>query len=288
MRPRQWVKNVLVFAGMVFTLNRAWHLGDANMFAFLAREGAAFGLFCLAASGIYLINDVLDVAEDRAHPIKRQRPVASGRLQARVAIGVAALIIPLALALAVLLGWPFAATLGAYVLMQLLYVSLLKHVVLVDVFVIALGFVMRAVAGALVIGVTVSPWLYIVTLLGALFLGLCKRRHELVLLEEDAGKHRRNLDQYSQSLLDTLISIVASATVMAYSLNTFTSETLPKNHLMMLTVPFVIFGLFRYLFLAHTRGAGGSPEEVLLKDRPLVITILLWIATAGLILGASR
>lgn len=288
MRPKQWVKNVLVFAGMVFTLNVAWRPGDAAMWALLGRTVAAFGLFCAAASAIYLLNDVLDVDKDRAHPLKRHRPIASGALAPRTAVGLALVLMPGALAAAFVLAWPFGIALTAYVAMQVLYVLLLKHVVLVDVFVIALGFVIRAVAGALVIGVAISPWLYIVTLLGALFLGLCKRRHELVLLDADAGKHRKNLDDYSEGLLDTLISIVASATVMAYSLYTFTSPTLPANHLMMLTVPLVIFGLFRYLFLAHKRGGGGSPEELLLKDRPLLVTICLWIATTGIILGVSR
>jgi 4-hydroxybenzoate polyprenyltransferase len=172
--------------------------------------------------------------------------------------------------------------------MQLAYVFILKHLVLVDVFVIAIGFVMRAAAGAVVIGAEISPWLYTVTLLGALFLGLCKRRNELLLLDEGAGKHRKILDEYTPALLDTLISITAAAAIMAYSLYTFTSEKLPKNHLMMLTVPFVIFGMFRYLYLAHRKNEGGSPEEVLLKDKPLIVTILLWITTAALILGAGR
>jgi 4-hydroxybenzoate polyprenyltransferase len=287
MRPKQWIKNLLLFAGMGFSVNQAWRLGDDRMWDLLARATAAFGLFCATASAIYLINDVLDVAKDRGHPVKRHRPVASGRLAPATAVGVAMVLMPVAVALGFLLAWQFGAVLAGYAAMQLLYVLLLKHVVLVDVFVIALGFVGRAVAGALVVGVAISPWLYIVTLLGALFLGLCKRRHELVLLAEDAGSHRKNLDDYSEGLLDSLISIAASATVMAYSLYTFSSERLPRNHLMMLTVPFVIFGLFRYLYLAHRRGGGGSPEELLLRDRPLAITILLWILTAGLILGLS-
>jgi 4-hydroxybenzoate polyprenyltransferase len=157
------------------------------------------------------------------------------------------------------------------------------------VFVIATGFVLRAVGGALVIGAEISPWLYTVTLLGALFLGLCKRRNELLLLGEGgAGEHRKILDEYTPALLDTLISVVCSATIMAYSLYTFTSPTLPKNHLMMLTVPFVIFGMFRYLYLAHRKNEGGSPEDLLTRDKPLVATILLWVTTAVAILGLSR
>jgi 4-hydroxybenzoate polyprenyltransferase len=172
--------------------------------------------------------------------------------------------------------------------MQIAYVFLLKKVVLVDVFVIATGFVMRAVSGAVVIGAAISPWLYSVTLLGALFLGLCKRRSELVLLDANAGEHRKILKSYTPSLLDSLISIVASSTIMAYSLYTFTSPKLPPHNLMMITVPLVIFGMFRYLFLAHTQNAGGSPEEVFLKDRPLLVTMGLWIVTTGVILTFRR
>jgi 4-hydroxybenzoate polyprenyltransferase len=179
----------------------------------------------------------------------------------------------------------FAAVAAGYVAMQFAYTFFLKHVPLLDVFVISIGFVMRAASGAVVIGVDISPWLYTVTLLGALFLGLCKRRHELVLLEAEAGQHRKILERFTPQLLDSLISIVASSTIMAYSLYTFTSPKLPNNHLMMLTIPFVIFGLFRYLLLAHSQNAGGSPEEVFLRDKPLILTLLLWIVSTGLILG---
>ena len=172
--------------------------------------------------------------------------------------------------------------------MQFAYIFVLKDLVLLDTFILALGFVMRAVSGAVAIGVTISPWLYTVTLLGALFLGLCKRRSELVLLDRDAGGHRKVLSLYTPSLLDSLISIVASSTIMAYSLYTFTSPKQSGNNLMMLTIPLVIFGLFRYVFLAHSRNAGGSPEEVFLRDKPLIGTILLWILTAGLIMALGR
>jgi 4-hydroxybenzoate polyprenyltransferase len=158
----------------------------------------------------------------------------------------------------------------------------------VDVFVIAAGFVMRAISGAVVIGAQISPWLYTVTLLGALFLGLCKRRNELVLLEEGADQHRKILKMYTAPMLENLTSIVASSTIMAYSLYTFTSPALPGNNLMMLTIPLVIFGMFRYVFLSHSQNAGGSPEETFLKDRPLIVTIVLWIVSAGLILGLGR
>jgi 4-hydroxybenzoate polyprenyltransferase len=288
MRPKQWIKNLLLFAGMVFTLNSKWTLGSPTMWEYLEKSSLAFALFSLVASGIYLINDVLDVEKDRKHPKKRLRPIASGALSPTTAWVLALLLLPGGVIGAFVLAEGFGWVTAGYVLMQIGYVFVLKHIVLVDVFVIALGFVLRAVGGALVIGAEISPWLYTVTLLGALFLGLCKRRNELLLLEGNAGEHRKILEEYTPSLLDTLISVVCSATIMAYSLYTFTSPTLPENHLMMLTVPFVIFGMFRYLYLAHRKNEGGSPEDLLTKDKPLVATMFLWVCAAGAILGFSR
>jgi 4-hydroxybenzoate polyprenyltransferase len=288
MRPKQWIKNLLLFAGFVFTINERWRLLSPEMWSYLYRSAAAFGLFSLLSSSVYLLNDVLDVEKDRQHPTKRKRPIAAGDLPAPLAVGVAVLLMPACLAVAYRLSPGFAAVGVGYLLMQLCYITVLKEVVLLDVFVLAIGFVMRAVSGAVVIGADISPWLYTVTLLGALFLGLCKRRSELVLLESDAGKHRKILASYTPSLLDSLTSIVASSTIMAYSLYTFTSPKLPPNHLMMLTIPLVIFGMFRYVFLAHSRNAGGSPEEIFLKDRPLLATMALWIVSTGLILGFMR
>jgi len=285
LRPKQWIKNLLVFAGLVFTLNERWRFFSPEMWRYLARSTAAFVVFSLVSSTVYLLNDVRDVEQDRRHPTKRNRPVASGALPAKVAVGTALLLMPILLVAAYLLGRSFFAVVAAYLLMQFGYVFLLKEIVLVDVFIIAIGFVMRAISGTVVLGAQISPWLYTVTLLGALFLGLCKRRNELVLLEDRAGDHRKILERYTAPLLDSLTSIVASSTIMAYSLYTFTSPTLPPNNLMMLTVPFVIFGMFRYLYLTHARNAGGSPEEIFLRDKPLIVTIGLWILTTGLILG---
>jgi len=288
MRPKQWIKNLLLFAGFVFTLNDQWRPFSPEMWSALLRSVAAFGLFSLMASSVYLLNDVRDLDKDRRHPTKRNRPIASGALSPRVAIGVALALMPLCLIAGFLLSPPFAAVGASYLAMQFAYILVLKEIVLLDVFVLALGFVMRAVSGAVVIGAEISPWLYTVTLLGSLFLGLCKRRNELLLLEGQAVHHRKILEMYTPQLLDSLISIVASSTVMAYSLYTFTSPKLPHNNLMMLTIPFVIFGLFRYLFLAHTQNAGGSPEEVFLRDKPLLWNIALWIVSTGLILGLKR
>lgn len=285
LRPKQWIKNLLVFAGLVFTLNERWRLFTPEMWRYLARASAAFVLFSLISSTIYLLNDVRDVEKDRRHPVKRNRPVASGALPPWLAVTTALALMPLVFTAAFLLSRPFFIVVASYVVMQFGYIFLLKELVLVDVFIIAIGFVMRAVSGAAVLGAQISPWLYTVTLLGALFLGLCKRRNELVLLEGRAADHRKILERYTAPLLDSLTSIVASSTIMAYSLYTFTSPTLPSNNLMMLTVPFVIFGMFRYLYLAHSHNAGGSPEEVFLRDKPLLVTIGLWLLTTGLILG---
>jgi 4-hydroxybenzoate polyprenyltransferase len=288
MRPKQWVKNLLLFAGFVFTVNERWHPFSPAMWTYLTRAAVAFVLFSLVSSAVYLANDVIDVENDRQHPTKRNRPIASGALPAWLAVVVAILLIPVCLCGAYLMQPLFALVMASYLVMQVGYLFVFKHIVLLDVFILALGFVIRAVSGAVVIGAVISPWLYTVTLLGALFLGLCKRRSELVLLEGRAGDHRKILELYTPSLLDSLISIVASSTIMAYSLYTFTSPKLPGNNLMMLTIPFVIFGMFRYVYLSHLRNAGGSPEEVFLKDKPIIVTIALWIVATGIILGLGR
>jgi 4-hydroxybenzoate polyprenyltransferase len=288
LRPKQWIKNLLVFAGFVFTLNERWRPFSPTMWSFLERSAAAFALFSFLSSSVYLLNDLRDVDKDRLHPTKKKRPIASGALPPRLALVAALLLMPTCLVLAYLLSPVFAAVLAGYLVMQFGYIFALKEVVLLDVFILAIGFVMRAVSGAVAIGVTISPWLYTVTLLGALFLGLCKRRSEVVLLDQDAASHRKILANYTSTLLDSLISIVASSTIMAYSLYTFTSPRQPSNNLMMLTIPFVIFGIFRYVYLAHAHNAGGSPEEVFLRDRPLIGTLGLWILTTGLVLTLGR
>jgi 4-hydroxybenzoate polyprenyltransferase len=285
MRPKQWIKNLLVFAGFVFTLNERWKPFSPTMWSYLGRAAVAFGLFSLISSAIYLLNDIVDRAQDRLHPTKRNRPIASGALPVPVALAAAVVLLPVSLIAAYFLSPGFAAVAAGYVVMQFCYVFFLKQVVLLDVFIIAIGFVLRAIAGTLALGVAISPWLYTVTLLGSLFLALCKRRNELLLLDGEARNHRKILESYTPSLLDSLTSIVASATIMAYSLYTFTSPKLPSNNTMMITVPFVIFGMFRYVYLAHVQNVGGGPEEVFLTDKPLIVTILLWIAATGLILG---
>jgi 4-hydroxybenzoate polyprenyltransferase len=288
MRPKQWSKNVLLYAGLVFTLNERWQPFSPEMWASFAKATAAFVLFSLLSSSIYLLNDVIDVEKDRRHPTKRNRPVASGELSPRLAVVAAIFLMPASVIAGYAVSPMFASVAGGYALMQLAYVFFLKQVVLLDVFIIAIGFVLRAISGAVVIGADISPWLYTVTLLGALFIGLCKRRNELLLLDAGAGEHRKILREYTPSLLDSLTSIVGAATIMAYSLYTFTSPRLPPNNLMMVTIPLVIFGMFRYLYLAHSKNEGGSPEEILFKDRPILGTIVLWIVATVLILGFGR
>lgn len=277
MRPKQWVKNAVVFAALVFDIKLF------RLHSFVLVVLAAL-LFCLISAATYLFNDLLDVEADRQHPLKSKRPIASGRLSptaAGAAIVVLLLIaFPAAIAVRPMLG----AIMATYLVVNIAYTFVLKHWVIIDVFVIAAGFVLRAAAGAVVIGVPISPWLYVCLVLLSLFIGFSKRRHELVLLADNAGSHRRILDDYSPELLDNLISVVSAATIMAYSLYTFSAPNLPEDHAMMLTIPFVVYGLFRYLYLVHHEGGGGAPEQVLLDDLPLLISIVLWGVSATVIL----
>jgi 4-hydroxybenzoate polyprenyltransferase len=285
LRPKQWTKNVLLYAGFLFTLNKKWHLGEPSMWQALGRATLAMLVFTALASGIYLLNDVKDLSHDKLHPQKRHRPIASGHVPLWLAVGGAAFLEGVGLCGAFLLNPAFGWVAALYVLLQLAYTGALKHMVIIDVFVLASGFVLRAVSGVLVLSAYVSPWLYIVTFLGALFLGLCKRRRELSLLEGEAGKHRQSLSHYSMELLDQMIGIVTASTIMAYSLYTFSAQGLPQNHLMMLTIPHVLYGMLRYLYLVHMHKLGGSPEEILLRDRPILFVLFLWAGTAAVVLA---
>jgi 4-hydroxybenzoate polyprenyltransferase len=268
-RPRQWPKNVFVFAALVFV----GELTDLNLFA---RTTAAFVLFCAISSAVYFVNDLADIEKDRRHPRKRHRPLPSGELAPTTAIITAVALVAITLPLAFALNLGFGLTILAYFSLNLAYSFYLKHLVIIDVMSVAAGFVLRAVAGALVIQVPISPWLYVCTTLLALFISFSKRRHELLLLEGNATQHRQILEDYSIHLLDELNAIVASTTIIAYSLYTFSAPNLPANHSMMLTIPFVLYGIFRYLYLIHHKNEGGTPEEMLLKDRPFLVNIILW------------
>lgn len=280
-RPKQWIKNGFVFAAVVF----AAKLSHPEL---VARSIAAFLLFSALSSGIYFLNDAVDAEADRRHPLKANRPVASGRISVSLALRLAALIIALALALSLLLGARFTLVAAGYVALNVAYSFYLKHEVLLDVFAIAGGFVLRAAAGAVVIGVSISAWLYLCTILISLFLGFAKRRHELLLLEEGAHIHRRNLGAYTAPLLDDLINIVAGATIIAYSLYTFFASAVPQNRAMMVTIPFVLYGIFRYLLLVHRTDVAGAPEEAVWRDPPLLIDLLLWAATSAFVLHFYR
>jgi 4-hydroxybenzoate polyprenyltransferase len=278
LRPKQWAKNLLLFAGLLFTLDQAHTAAE------WLRVSIAFLLFCMVSSAVYLFNDLADRERDRLHPVKRFRPIASGEIATGEAGAVGALLA---------LGSGIAAyscdprlclLLAGYFLLTLLYSFHLKHVVILDVLAIAAGFVLRAVAGTTILGVQISPWLLICTTLLALFLGLAKRRAELSILSDEAGRHRRALGEYTPGMLDQMIATVTSSTLMAYAFYTFNSPTALGHRYLMATIPFVIYGIFRYLYLVHRRNVGGSPASELLADRPLVVTILLWgLACAGII-----
>jgi 4-hydroxybenzoate polyprenyltransferase len=272
MRPRQWTKNVVLFAALVFDQQ----LTPGNLPEIL-RTTVGFVIFCLLSGVVYIINDIADIEADRLHPDKRRRPIASGQLPIPIARIFVVITLVVIIPLSVLLSPAFAAIAVSYLLLNLAYSFRIKHIPLLDVLAIALGFVLRVAAGVVLIDVArFSPWLYVVTTLGSLYLGFGKRRAELALLADGANAHRRVLDGYTLPLLDQLITIVSGTTIVAYSLYTFSAPNLPENHIMMLTIPFVIYGIFRYLYLIQVKHSGGAPEDVLLSDRALQISILLW------------
>lgn len=272
MRLRQWPKNAFIFAAVIF--DRQLSLSNLTPFG---RSLAAFFLFCLLSSSVYIINDILDRESDRKHPVKRNRPIAAGKLPVSLAAGFAAFLaigtLTLCFLLTPMLGWIALLYFGV----NLAYSTWLKHIPLVDVLVIAAGFVLRVGAGVVIIQVErFSPWLYFVTTLFALYIGFGKRRAELTLMADQAKQSRKVLQGYNLPFLDHLITLVSTATIITYSLYTFSAPDLPENHVMMLTIPFVMYGIFRYLYLIHVRQEGGSPEELLLTDRPLQVVIALY------------
>lgn len=268
MRPRQWPKNGFVFVALFFD-------GKVLLLGPFLHTVAAFVLLCLMSSAVYLMNDLSDIESDRQHPTKCKRPLPAGDLNPTVAL-IAAVIFALGSLIAgYFLSPTFALILLTYLLSQIAYTFWLKNVVLFDVLIVALGFVLRIAAGVAVIEVQrFSPWLYLFGGFLSLFLVLGKRRHELVLLGEDASKHRKILKEYNLELIDRLLGLVTTSVLVFYSLYTFLAEGLPNNHTMMLTIPFLLFGIFRYMYLIHVRNEGGAPEEIALRDRPLQATIL--------------
>ena len=272
MRPRQWLKNTIIFAALVFDRQLSIENWPAVLRTFLG-----FVIFCLLSGVVYIINDIADLEADKQHPIKKNRPLASGELSVNVARGFAIITLLIIIPLSFLLSPAFGIVAVSYLALNLAYSNWIKNIPLLDVFAIALGFVLRILAGVTLIEVArFSPWLYVVTTLGALYIGFGKRRAELALLADRANSHRKVLDGYTLPLLDQLITIVSGTTIIAYSLYTFSAPNLPDNHAMMLTIPFVMYGIFRYLYLIEVKHRGGAPEEVLFSDHPLQITIILW------------
>lgn len=275
MRPLQWTKSLFVAAALVF----ARRVFDAPS---VLRTLAAIAVFICLAGAHYFVNDLLDFEEDRVHPRKSRRPIASGRIGRGEAVAAATVLAAVSLLAADLLSPAFFGAAAAYSVLQLAYSYRLKHVVILDIFLVASGFVLRVIAGALVIAVPLSPWLLLCTMLLALFLAMSKRRHELRLLGGDAPRHRPILDEYSLGFLDQMIAVVTACTVIAYCLYTVSDETVRKfgTDRLIYTTPFVLYGIFRYLYLIYLRNEGGSPEELILRDKPLMAAIVLWVATA--------
>jgi 4-hydroxybenzoate polyprenyltransferase len=288
LRPSQWTKNLIVFAALLFGQR-----GAAPAFLdpqAIGRAVAAFGIFCALSGVVYLINDIADREKDRLHPLKRHRPIASGAVSPSLAMGTAAVLTVIALAGSFVLRPQFALVGLVYVALQSAYSGPLKHVVIIDVLTIAIGFVLRAAAGAVAIDVPISHWLLILTILLALFLALSKRRHELVLLADGATSHRPILEEYSPYLLDQMIAVVTASTLISYVIYTVSPETVQKFHTdyLGLTLVFPLYGIFRYLYLVHQKEGGGSPSDMLLNDRPLLACVALWaIAVAAIIYGTS-
>lgn len=280
MRPRQWTKNVFVFVPLFFDRK----LTDPES---VLRTLAAFVLFCLMSSSVYLMNDLVDMEKDRQHPTKKNRPLPAGQLSPRVAGAAAILFAAGSLIAGYLLSPMLSLILLIYLVIQVAYTLWLKNVVLVDVMVIASGFLLRIGAGVAVIEVErFSPWLYVFSGFLALFLALGKRRHELVLLGDEGANHRSILSEYNIDLIDRMLGIVTTGAVVAYSLYTFLAEGLPANHVMMLSIPFVLYAIFRWLYLIHVRQEGGAPEEIVLRDRPLQLSIVLWAVVVFIALYA--
>jgi 4-hydroxybenzoate polyprenyltransferase len=279
LRPGQWTKNLLVFAGLIFGMQL---FGPFAVF----RAIGAFVIFCGLSGAVYLVNDIADRESDRQHPLKRRRPIASGSLAVSTAWTAAFVLAATALAGSSVLGWHFTAVAAAFLALQALYSGRLKHIVIIDVLTLASGFVLRAIAGAIAVDVAISPWLLVCTILLALFISLAKRRHEIVFLAGGATGHRPILNEYSVYLLDQMISVVTASTLIAYVFYTVSPETQEKfgTSWLDLTIPFPLYGIFRYLYLVHHREGGGSPADLLVTDRPLLVCVALWAVAVVLII----
>jgi 4-hydroxybenzoate polyprenyltransferase len=281
LRPRQWVKNGLIFMALVFDQK-------LTIWPLLLRTTLAFILFCMISSTVYIINDLVDIEKDRQHPKKRNRALPLGQMQPWFAILAAIGILLVCLPLSFWLDPLFGAIVLGYLLLNLAYSFVLKNLVIIDVMVIALGFVLRVAAGVVVAEAErFSPWLYVCTIFLALFMAIGKRRHELSYLADSANSHRQSLNDYTFEFLDNMMSVVTAGAVVSYSIYTFSAVNLPGNHAMMLTIPFTLYFVFRYQYLVHVKGEGGAPEMLLYSDRPLLLDVILWGLAVVLILYAS-
>jgi 4-hydroxybenzoate polyprenyltransferase len=274
LRPKQWIKNGVIFVALIFDVK----LFQSEPFI---KTLLGFILLCFVSGTVYLVNDLVDIEKDRQHPTKKNRPIPSGQVPANAAIITAILLPALCLPLSFWLDFYFGIILTGYLLLQIAYSLILKNVVIVDVLTLAAGFVLRVAGGVVLVEAErFSPWLYVFAVLISLFLGLGKRREELALLKDQASNTRTILNEYNLPFLDEMMAVVTAGTVMTYAFYTFFAPNLPANHLMMLTIPFVIYGIFRYLYVIHVQGNGGAPDEVLLTDRPMQISIALFLLTA--------
>lgn len=274
LRPKQWIKNFFVFAALLFS-------GNMEKLSYIAMAAFAFACFCVVSSVVYIFNDMLDIEKDRKHPKKKNRPLASGAVGKSEAVVMLILLTPVSVYFSFLIDTAFGLLIVLYLVNNVLYTLYVKNLVILDVMSIALGFIIRVAGGAVAIRVGISPWLLLCTLLLALFLGFSKRRNELVVLQEDAEHHRTILQHYSLDFIDNMLSIVTASTVISYSLYTFFASA---DKLSMITIPYVLYGIFRYQYIIYNKNLGESPEEVAISDKPLLINIILWVLTSVIIL----
>jgi 4-hydroxybenzoate polyprenyltransferase len=283
LRPYQWVKNVLVFSGLIFSTS----LFKTNT---LVVSLAAFGIFCIASSGIYVLNDLCDLKSDQLHPVKRNRPIASGNIPKASAIVIMSVLLPAAILLSYILDRQFFIIILSYIIINVAYSLGLKKVVLLDAFIVAIGFLLRAFAGCVVIHVDVTPWLFICTLSLALIVSFGKRRNEINVLNGNAKNHRETLEFYSVQLLDIILTICSATAIGTYSLYTMANETVSRfgTQRLIITTPFVMYGVFRYLYLIYTKNIGGDPTKLLVRDIPTIVNGVLWIASVGYVIYGSK
>ena len=289
MRPIQWTKNLMVFLPALFSFNEAWVLNDAEIAVpILSRAFITLGCFVLASSAIYMFNDVIDANKDKLHPNKKYRPVASGRLGKKLALTVALILAAGAISASSAISVAMVFVLLSYLLLMLAYAFFLREIILLDVFCISAGFIIRVVAGAIAIGVPMSPWLYVCMGFGALYIALSKRMGELMSDNGNGHDGRKLLKVYTQELLSSMLTIVLSATLIAYCLYTFIADNLPSNNSMMLTIPFVVYGMLRYLYLVRIEGKGERPEIIIVKDIPILLCVGMWFFVSATVLYLYR